>query len=366
MSTSDISYLDYTKIFGFLQEIVNVPQNQFRFQMLTNLNKLFGYEYSSFWLINNNMELYDPVCFNIKKSLVTNYQSYYYQFDPVHPKNIYLKKKLRKSIYSLNDIVNNNEYDFNEYSEFISSCFYPPQKIIPFWNNGTLVGGLVLYGSKGDQGFSSVDDIRLEMIAPFIAKTLSDHLLIENLSTNEERFETICTQSTTGLLIVDEYLKIQYYNPSAWKYCSEFCSKKNHLNPVKQFIKQLLLTEDMSWKFGLNKSILSNHMNKFTIKVIASLNHGKQIYTIYLSPNQSSDNKMVSLPDNITNRQREIIELILQGLTNQEIANKLFISVSTVKRHLDTIYTKFDVSNRIKLCNKLNNFNPVKNLDKLD
>jgi len=49
---------------------------------------------------------------------------------------------------------------------------------------------------------------------------------------------------------------------------------------------------------------------------------------------------------NLTDRQKEIIELIRIGLTNKEIATKLFISENTVKYHLKIIYEILDVEHR--------------------
>jgi len=53
----------------------------------------------------------------------------------------------------------------------------------------------------------------------------------------------------------------------------------------------------------------------------------------------------------ITPREREIIELICSGRTNQEIAEKLFISVATVKDHNYNIFRKTGVRNRVELTN---------------
>ena len=49
---------------------------------------------------------------------------------------------------------------------------------------------------------------------------------------------------------------------------------------------------------------------------------------------------------NLTDRQKEIIELIRSGLTNKEIATKLFISENTVKYHLKIIYEILDIDHR--------------------
>ena len=50
-----------------------------------------------------------------------------------------------------------------------------------------------------------------------------------------------------------------------------------------------------------------------------------------------------------TAREMDLLPLIIQGKTNDEIAKILFISLSTVKRHLEHIYNKAKVSNRHKL-----------------
>ena len=52
------------------------------------------------------------------------------------------------------------------------------------------------------------------------------------------------------------------------------------------------------------------------------------------------------LVDPLTNREQEILELLGQRMQNKEIGVKLFISPKTVKKHLDNIYGKLNVSNR--------------------
>jgi LuxR family maltose regulon positive regulatory protein len=54
----------------------------------------------------------------------------------------------------------------------------------------------------------------------------------------------------------------------------------------------------------------------------------------------------MALPEPLTAREQEILELVAAGLTNQEIAEKLVISPETVKKHTGTIYGKLGVSNR--------------------
>lgn len=48
----------------------------------------------------------------------------------------------------------------------------------------------------------------------------------------------------------------------------------------------------------------------------------------------------------ISAREYEVLELMSQGLSNQEIGDKLFISLSTVKTHAANLYVKLDVKRR--------------------
>ncbi len=51
-------------------------------------------------------------------------------------------------------------------------------------------------------------------------------------------------------------------------------------------------------------------------------------------------------PASLTGREREIMNLISQGLTNQQIATRFVLSEKTVKNHVNRIYSKLGASNR--------------------
>jgi DNA-binding CsgD family transcriptional regulator len=48
----------------------------------------------------------------------------------------------------------------------------------------------------------------------------------------------------------------------------------------------------------------------------------------------------------LTEREAEILGLLCEGLTNKEIANQIFLSVNTIKTHIQSLYVKLDVTNR--------------------
>lgn len=55
----------------------------------------------------------------------------------------------------------------------------------------------------------------------------------------------------------------------------------------------------------------------------------------------------------LTNRESEVLGLVLKGQTNHEIAKSLFVSLPTVKTHLQNIFRKLNVKNKIALTHKI-------------
>ena len=54
----------------------------------------------------------------------------------------------------------------------------------------------------------------------------------------------------------------------------------------------------------------------------------------------------------LSQREKEVLELVAQGLLYKEIAIRLSISVETVKKHLKNIYQKLHVQNKVEALNK--------------
>jgi len=58
----------------------------------------------------------------------------------------------------------------------------------------------------------------------------------------------------------------------------------------------------------------------------------------------------------LTPREKEVMKLVQQGYSNKEIATNLYISINTVKKHVQSLYQKFNVNNRTSLSFKASQF----------
>ncbi len=54
----------------------------------------------------------------------------------------------------------------------------------------------------------------------------------------------------------------------------------------------------------------------------------------------------------ISNRELEVLQLMARGLSNQEIADQLFVSLNTIKTHSSNLYTKLEVKRRTQAIQK--------------
>lgn len=61
----------------------------------------------------------------------------------------------------------------------------------------------------------------------------------------------------------------------------------------------------------------------------------------------------------ISKRELEILSLLAQGHSNQEIATKLFVSISTVKTHIQNLFEKLDVKRRTQAVEKAKRLNLI-------
>jgi DNA-binding NarL/FixJ family response regulator len=68
----------------------------------------------------------------------------------------------------------------------------------------------------------------------------------------------------------------------------------------------------------------------------------------FQTPRTREASPCAAISEPLTNREGEVLELVVQGLTNPEIGEQLVISENTVKKHLHNILEKFHLNNRVE------------------
>jgi LuxR family maltose regulon positive regulatory protein len=90
----------------------------------------------------------------------------------------------------------------------------------------------------------------------------------------------------------------------------------------------------------LNQPVTPDRIKKHARKLL------KAFGTVGKPESLHTGSEAAGLVEQLTRREREVLALIAAGDSNQTIAEKLFITVRTVKKHTSNIYGKLDASSR--------------------
>ena len=83
----------------------------------------------------------------------------------------------------------------------------------------------------------------------------------------------------------------------------------------------------------------------------------KVVVTIPATPFIVNENNLSRLE--ITKREYEVLELMAQGLTNQQIADRLTLSLNTIKTHTSSLFLKMEVKRRTQAIQKAKDLNLI-------
>ncbi|MBI9097310.1 MAG: response regulator transcription factor [Spirochaetaceae bacterium] len=132
--------------------------------------------------------------------------------------------------------------------------------------------------------------------------------------------------------------------------CNRFCSKSKiaifNINE-KTTVEKELLTKQVRGIFYKD-----DHLDTFLKGIKATLSNevwiSREMLLQYIFDDSKIRKRDFERSNNLTKREIEILTLVSMGSSNDEIADKVFISTNTVKTHLYNIFKKIDVQNRIQ------------------
>lgn len=175
---------------------------------------------------------------------------------------------------------------------------------------------------------------------------------------------------------LDKFLKTSYDNDPYFRYC-------NVIKETKCFLDSDVMTDEFRESTPLFKEIYApqgiyyglrayltykgeviGNISLFNSKEHGDFNSRDMLVLETLAPHialrlgkerdlglcEHSRDREVSLAEwGLTTREQEIVQMVLKGMEDHQIANSLCIAKSTVKKHIYNIYQKLDVNNRVQL-----------------
>ncbi|MGJ3239548.1 MAG: LuxR C-terminal-related transcriptional regulator [Anaerolineae bacterium] len=138
-----------------------------------------------------------------------------------------------------------------------------------------------------------------------------------------------------GVLRNVAYLKMRY---------AIIYHKQGKINAALKYLVAAIADAQL---FGLVRSIIAPyHATQSLLRLALVRNIEPEFVKFLLSHIEPDQLPLDYISSPLTNRELQILGLLRDGKSNQEIASELVIALSTVKRHIMNIYNKLDVHNR--------------------
>jgi len=307
------------------------------------LTQHFGYRSSILWKIDQEGNLSNPINHLISDYLVEDYVSNFHNYDYLHPKN-HLDLYRERTALRLEDVISLNEYDYSiYYKDFMKKHGHYHKMTVVFHSHNKFVGVLGITKPLSEKGFTEVDLHRCQILAPIVSNILYMESEYEELRQEKNILEAFAFKSHTGFILLDQDYEVIYMNRSVWDIYNETAIYKTIESLVEDIISGLLSPFSRSSKLQLlgYKINIIGHQEPFLSKVSR--------FAILIERNNDETLQGSEILINLTTREKEVYFHLKKGCTYKEIAEKLFISINTVNKHIKNIYRKLGINSRASL-----------------
>lgn len=203
----------------------------------------------------------------------------------------------------------------------------------------------LFYNENIGQIFFKIGELNLnlyEIIKNKIASSLSDIKLLDKTSES-----TLSAYDNIFVFLTDNSLNIKRFliggETPIFKNLS-FLLTDYEMKEIKSGIKKFR-------KLKIDNSIyyfLCQEIENFLLWIML-----KEDYFNFEEEPDEIEIEMLSMRYKLTEKEKQILKMLIKGLPNKEIAEKLFISENTVKNYTNKIYNKLEVKNRKELLSKI-------------
>ena len=295
------------------------------------------------------------------------YKDSFYQHSPL------LKEAISssKTILKFGDSISFRDW---ERSDFYNNFMLPQHLYWELfltlrWKNN-LEGMITLWRSKKQLDYEDRDISKAEMLAPHLMVAINNIRLISQINTWEKHFLSADEANSEGLLWLDHKFTPSFFNAKARDICMQLFSKMpyNTFNlekgefPIPSCIIKdcsdllaLLKAEEQPILLPKERIIFTESGKKFRIEcsLVWKADQINSMPNFMVTLSDLTDEKKLETTlqarFHLSRRELDVIYYLTRGLSDDEIAEKLYISKLTVHTHIKNIYSKLGAKSRIEL-----------------
>jgi DNA-binding CsgD family transcriptional regulator len=307
---------------------------------MQGIRQLVPYD-SGVFLQTNNPGTYgvgSSLVMDIDPHIMELYERHYQQIDPARLK--VASYPLVPSVLRISDLLDYNAWAKTE----VRSDLWLPNNIYHiaavFVSNKGLFSALIdIFRNRRQPDFSD-DEMTLLTLYHSQIQATYNRLQMAGLNHNVSE---IIQHSSQGVCILNDRLEYIYLNDFA-KYGLEKLELSAKLKYICANIAKANLGADMK------QELVTEYNLKITFHFFPFKPDDHSAYWLLIfSVTEASISPANEGGEKLTNREREVVTLLVQGKSNKEIGAALYISIDTVKAHLKKIYGKTGTTSRVGL-----------------
>ncbi|WP_394203571.1 LuxR C-terminal-related transcriptional regulator [Shewanella waksmanii] len=183
---------------------------------------------------------------------------------------------------------------------------------------------------------------RSQLLADLLDTRWPQEFLVKLAKVSPERMESVIREGAYSLVIIDlSTVDVQKAYQLQKHIEKEYAARVVFIHYPKQIDARFLIQQTVT------AGVFYSDVSLEDIgQGLASILRGKTVYPPQLISASYDNSNGVDSSENLTIREREVLQALLTGSTNVDIANQLFVSESTIKTHLYRAFRKIGVSSR--------------------
>jgi DNA-binding CsgD family transcriptional regulator len=213
-----------------------------------------------------------------------------------------------------------------------------------YWQADLSMAGIAL--NRSQRNFTERDRLLLNLLRPHLFQAYS----------NAQRYQQMQQQITQlhqslnclNLIILNHLGQIQSITPLATQWLQTYFAKPTHPGDLPEHL--------WAWVRYQVSSFTSNPLPKTCLPLRMTQSDKQLVIRFVIDPLSDRyllllEEQSLSLLDSLellglSQREAEVLQWVIRGKDNQEIAKRLEIHLSTVRKHLESIYRKLGVQSR--------------------
>lgn len=189
-----------------------------------------------------------------------------------------------------------------------------------------------------------------------VLETLTTDMKVVGIAENGEKAVEMARTLQPDLILMDVYMPEMDGVEATRRILSE--------NPAQKILVLTSIQDENSarraLKFGAAGYLLKDMRSNKLITMLRAVSDGVVILADTTAQSVFRDDESEDDTDKyiqqyqgiyrmLNNREIDVLKLLINGLSNQAIANRLFLSESTVRNYISSIYSKFKTNNRMEV-----------------